>query len=131
VDQRPLEWLGELAVHLGWVGSLGEFWDDRPNVGRLVRGRPAGTLHHGGVRAGTRLDAPLVWRAPDDLGITVPVLEALIEAYGERRRRELSDLGSVMALAVNDPKGLRQLEAPDPSEEQPAGSEFERPIWSG
>jgi hypothetical protein len=36
-----------------------------------------------------------------------------------------------MALAVNDPKGLRQLEAPDPSEEQPAGSEFERPIWSG
>lgn len=113
-DGASLDWLCELA-YAEWGITPERFWDDRPNLARRVRA----------IRGNSR---EWVWLAPDDLGVTIPDLHRLIEAYGERRARELQEHGTVNALAFNDPKALQQLSRPAAAEE--SGS-FQAWTWGG
>lgn len=90
------EWLTELAWH-EWHISHDDLWDTRGNVCEWRAGD--------GERAG-------YWEPPARLGITFPVLFVLLDAYADRRRRELREQGSVAAAAHHDPKALSALDDP-------------------
>lgn len=51
-----------------------------------------------------------------------------MNAYNERRKRELFELGSVSASAHHDPQGLSALK-PKPAEEESSGL-FAKPLGS-
>src|ERR1044072_4603713 len=94
-------WLTELA-RSEWNISADELWDDRPNLGRA---RYAGAVGEVGT---------LVWDPPERLGLTFPVLRGMLDAYADRKRRELHEQGSVAAIAAHDPGQLKQFERPVP-----------------
>lgn len=102
------DWLTELALHEGWIRSPDDIWDDRPRIGRArYRGR-----------VGERVtDADLVWEPPADLGLTFTRIFGLLDAYADRKRRELHEEGTVAAIAAHDPKGLKQLDQPPARQE--------------
>lgn len=48
------------------------------------------------------------WEIPDALGLTLPRIEAMTDAYRRRRAGELRDLASAVALATHDPKRIEK-----------------------